>query len=290
MGPTEIARRYIETWNARSSRAIAEMFLEHGTYTDPVTGGPLTGVAIAEFAEALFSAFPDLDIEIVSNVETGGGAVLEWIMRGTNTGSLRGLPPTGGRIALPGLDIIQVSNDRIASLRGYFDRQTMLEQMGVQVVVQPHQAGPITFGVSTRVRSEDSTTPGAFSLTMVDARSDAEVQQIRLHSRRIMLGMTALPGFLSFLGVVVGHRLYTVSAWTGPEQAHGVMADQAHREASTAFFKGNLGTAFHSSIWTPVRMSPRWLRCTVCERVTPAKDETTNCPCGAPVPKAQPFW
>ena len=149
MRTTEVARRYIEAWNSRVPAAISGMFLEDGTYSDPVTQGALTGDAIAQYAAALFAAFPDLSFEITSNVEAGAGVVLEWIMSGTNTGSLRGLPPSGARIAVPGIDVIQVSAERIASLRGYFDRQALPEQLGFQVVVQPHQVGPITFGVSS---------------------------------------------------------------------------------------------------------------------------------------------
>ena len=289
MQPTEIARRYIEAWNTRSPATISAMFLEGGTYSDPVTNGPLTGPAIDAFAEGLFATFPDLSFEITSNAESSSGVVLEWTMHGTNTGSLSGLPPTGARITQPGIDVIRVSGDKVLSVRGYFDRQTMLQQLGLQVVVQPHQIGPITFGISTRVRSGSNATPGAFSLTMVDARSDEEVQEIRMYSRRIMLGMPTMPGFLSFLGAVVGHRLYTVSAWTGPEEARCVNRDQAHREASSEFRRGELGTAFHSSIWTPHQMSPRWSRCASCGRVTGVKESGGVCLCGTTLPEFA-FW
>ena len=211
-------------------------------------------------------------------------------MRGANTGSLSGLPPTGAQIAQPGIDVIRVSGDKVASVRGYFDRQTMLEQLGIQVVVQPHQVGPITFGTSTRVRSGSNATPGAFSLTMVDACSDEEVQEIRMYSRRIMLGMPSMRGFLSFLGAVVGRRLYTVSAWTGPEEAHCVMRDQAHKEASSEFLRGKLGTAFHSSIWTPHHLSARWIRCQSCGSMTGAKEGEQVCACGSPLPEIPIFW
>lgn len=290
MQPTEVARRYIDAWNTRSPATINGMFVEGGTYTDPVTKGALTGSAIGGFAEGLFVAFPDLSFEITSNAESASGVVLEWTMRGTNTGSLSGLPPTGAGIAQPGIDVIRVSGDRVLSVRGYFDRQTMLEQLGLQVVVQPHQVGPITFGTSTRVRSGSNATPGAFSLTMIDASSDEEVQEIRIYSRRIMLGMPSMPGFLSFLGAVVGRRLYTVSAWTGPEEAHCVMRDQAHKEASSEFLRGRLGTAFHSSIWTPQRLSARWVRCPDCGATTGVQDERSECSCGSALPEPPAFW
>jgi len=289
MQPTEVARRYIEAWNERSPTAINEMFLEGGTYTDPVTRGALTGSAIGGFAEGLFQSFPDLSFEITSNAESATGVVLEWTMRGTNTGSLSGLPPTGARIAQPGIDVIRVSGDKVRSVRAYFDRQTMLDQLGLQVVVQPHQVGPVTFGTSTRLRSGSNATPGAFSLTMVDARSDEEVQEIRMYARRTILGMPAMPGFLTFLSAVVGRRLYTVSAWAGPEDAHCVMRDQAHKEASSEFLRGRLGSAFLSSIWTPHHISARWIQCPSCGRVTGVKEGERACACGLMLPEV-PFW
>jgi steroid delta-isomerase-like uncharacterized protein len=290
MQPREVARRYIEAWNSRSSDAINAMFADGGTYTDPVSRGTLTGAAIGAFAERLFEAFPDLIFEITSNAETSSGVTLEWTMRGTNSGSLGGLPPTGARMTQPGIDVIRVSGDKVLSVRGYFDRQTMLEQLGLQVVVQPHQVGPITFGTSTRVRSGSNVTPGAFSLTMVDAISDEEVQQIRMYSRRILLGMPSMPGFLSFLGAVVGRRLYTVTAWTAPEDARSVMQQDAHKEAASGFLGGKLGTAFHSSIWTPHHISARWIRCPSCGRSTGVTEDEKACTCGSMLPEASPFW
>ena len=290
MRASKVARRYLDAWNERSPTAITRMFCDGGTYSDPATSGSLTGDAIAEYAAALFSAFPDLSFEIASNAETSSGAIVEWIMRGTNTGSLRGLPPTGERMNLPGIDVIQVRDDNVLSVTGYFDRQSLLDQIGLQVVVQPHQVGPITFGVSSRVQAGSNATPGAFALTMVDARSDEEVEQIRLYNRRIMLGMPAMPGFLSFLGVVVARRLYTISAWTGPEQSRSIMRDQVHKEASSQLHGGDLGTAFHSSIWVPHHLSDRWMRCPECGHMNAMTQEEHACSCGAPLPDLPAFW
>jgi steroid delta-isomerase-like uncharacterized protein len=290
MKPTEVAERYIGAWNSRSTTAINEMFVENGTYTDPVTNGTLTGGAIGGFAGALFASFPDLNFEIASLAETASGVVLEWIMRGTNTGSFRGLPPTGASISQPGVDVIQVSGEKVATVRGYFDRQIMLEQLGLQVVVQPYQVGPIEFGVSTRMRSGNGTIPGAFSLTMVDARSDEEVQEVRLYSRQIILGMKSMPGFLSFLGVVVGKRLYTISAWTGPDEARAVMRHDVHKEATSEFIGGNLCSAFQGSVWTPHHVNPPWVCCESCGRAMRVKDGQRDCACGARLPEAPVFW
>jgi steroid delta-isomerase-like uncharacterized protein len=132
---------YFKAWNAHDPEAVAAAFVEGGTYTDPAVAGPLSGPALAEHAQALFAGFPDLNFEVLSAQPVDGGAsggtvVARWLMRGTNTGPLRGLPPSGRSVALPGVDLITVVDGKIGSVEGYFDRQTMAEQLGLQVLIQ----------------------------------------------------------------------------------------------------------------------------------------------------------
>jgi len=60
-----------------------------------------------------------------------GVVVSEWTMRGTHSGALDGLPPTGREFELDGVDVITVSDDGIVSLRGYFDQESFAEQLGL---------------------------------------------------------------------------------------------------------------------------------------------------------------
>lgn len=59
------------------------------------------------------------DFEIVSVAPAGEGLVAaQWIMRGTNQGPMRGLPPTGRAVTLPGADFIQKT---LSEINGYFN-------------------------------------------------------------------------------------------------------------------------------------------------------------------------
>src|SRR6266511_205626 len=103
MNPLEIASRYFDAWNARDPDAIVAMFSEGGTYIDPTGGVGLSGQQIADRATGLWAAFPDLSFETVrTDLIDQGTVAVQWLMRGTNTGSMLGLPPTGGRTCLPG--------------------------------------------------------------------------------------------------------------------------------------------------------------------------------------------
>ena len=132
MNAIEVVKRYCEAWNRHDADAIVALFVEGGTYTNPVAGQGLTGQAIAAFAKGVFTAFPDVSFEIVSIGDTGGGWVAwQWVARGTNTGpGLDGSPPTGRPLTVPGASFTQVEGDKIRSEQAYHDRQIMAEQLG----------------------------------------------------------------------------------------------------------------------------------------------------------------
>ena len=134
MNAIEIAKRYVEAWNRHDADAIVALFVEGGTYSNPVAGQGLTGQAIADFAKGVFTTFPDVSFEIVSVGDTGGGLVaFQWLARATNTGPLAdGSPPTGRSLTQPGASFIQVEGDKIRSDQVYHDQKTMDEQLGLK--------------------------------------------------------------------------------------------------------------------------------------------------------------
>jgi steroid delta-isomerase-like uncharacterized protein len=290
MSGMDIARRYVAAWNARDADRLAGTFRPGGTYEDPNTGGPIEAGSLGAYAAGLWTAFPDLTFEEVDCRETTAGDIVSrWIMRGTNRGSLRGLPPTGATIALPGADFITACDDGIQRVEGYFDSATLMQQMGVQVNVQPFAAGPIQFGVCTSVRSGSTAAPGAVSLTMIEARTDDEVQQIRDTSRRIMLQLRDMPGFLSFQGAVIGRRLTTVTLWESREAQRQVMREVTHKQASSDMFGGSVGSAFHASSWTLERLGELWVRCEGCGKLRDGRAQA-ECRCGAAAKVPLAYW
>ena len=151
-----------------------------GTYIDPTTPTALVGDAMARYARRLWSAFPDLTFEIRRPTGNGLGVLAaEWTMRGTNDGPFGALPSTGRRVVVDGADFIRVDESGIRSVHGYFVTGAVPRQLGLQVVVQPHAAGPFTFGTSSRVSGQTSGVPGAFSLTAVYTRSETDAERVR---------------------------------------------------------------------------------------------------------------
>ena len=132
----------ISGWNRRDPAAVLATMASNGTYADPTTGGALSGDAFAGYMKGLFSAFPDVAFEIASvGLAAPDLVAAQWIMRGTNTGSMMGLPPTGKRVEVKGADFIRVTGDKIRSVDGYFDSGETPKQLGLQVIVQPVRRG-----------------------------------------------------------------------------------------------------------------------------------------------------
>jgi heme-degrading monooxygenase HmoA len=155
--------------------------------------------------------------------------------------------------------------------------------------VQPHAAGPVRFGVCTSVRSDNPAPPGAVSLTMIEARTDDEVQQIRDTSRRIMLQLRGMPGFLSFQGAVIGRRLTTVTLWESRDAQRQVMREATHKQAASDMFAGSVGAAFHGSSWTLERLGEMWMRCEGCGKLRDGRAQP-DCGCGAAAGSRPAFW
>ena len=280
------AHAYFDGWNAHDAEAIAATFAPGGTYTDPIVQS-LGPEATGAYAVGLAAAFPDLRFELVTASLTDDGAVAaQWVMRGTNSGSFNGLPPTGREIAVPGADFITFTDGGIETVTGYFDGGRVPRDLGLDVIVQPSAIGPWTFGVASRATAGRDAPAGALSVTFLEARTDEEVEEVRRRSREIVHELLAVPGFLSFVGVTVGRRMYTMSAWETPEAARAVRSNPLHRDAVSQMFGPKLASGGQTGIWAPWHLNEPMVRCTACGKMSRPADV---CACGAALPAAPAF-
>ncbi len=216
MSTISACQTYFDAWNKRDGAALTATFADGGTYSDPASG-EIPAAGVAGYAGGLWQAFPDLHFDIVSLAQTGeDAAAAEWVMHGVNQGSFRGLPPTGKSVTVPGADFIAVAGDKVKSVRGYFDSRAVPAQLGLQVVVQPAAIGPFAFGTSVSVRSGRPMRPGAFAVTKLEVRGEAEIEQVRQYSRQVATDMLGMDGFIGFVGATVGSAMMTTTAWETP--------------------------------------------------------------------------
>ncbi len=288
MTNTEIAKQYLDAWNTHNSEAIIKTFAAGGTYSDP-SAGEISGDAIGAYAKRLWSSFPDLSFEIISISEAGSERVVaEWQMKGANTEAFYGLPATNRNISLPGVDVIEIGNDGIKSVRGYFDTRTMLEQLGLQVLVQPFEAGPFSFGNSVAVHSGKKTKPGAFGITTI-WNPDEQTEEIRALTRETALEMREMEGFIGVTFIRIGTRGVTISAWEKPENIEQLRKGGTHSDAMRKFWD-ELGNAAFTSVWVPHHINPMWVRCIACKKINAYEKNSGVCSCGQALPDAPGYF
>ena len=87
---------------------------------------------VRRFYRQLMTALPDLEIEVRQKYVACEAVVVEVMIRGTHLGGWKGLPATGRRVELPLCAVYTFdADDRLAGERIYYDRGTVLRQLGV---------------------------------------------------------------------------------------------------------------------------------------------------------------
>lgn len=285
------ARRYLDGWVARDAGAVLATLTPDGTYEDPSSRGPLSGEAFRAYMQGLWQAFPDLTFSIESIGEMGPDLVAaQWVMTGTNHGSMMGLPPTGKQIALRGADFFRMKDGLIQSVTGYFDSRAVPSQLGLDVIVQPKEIGPFRFGISSMVQTGKTEEPGAFSITCLEAADAEGVLKVRAASRDSLLDMLKMEGFIGATTATIGTRMVTISAWATPEDSRRVMKEGRHAEAQRMMFDGKTARAGFTSVWTKHHINPPFMRCEACGKMHRGAAPASACSCGAVLPAAQPYW
>src|ERR1700730_15003382 len=97
--------------------------------------GANTTTAVTEsayFYEQIMKALPDLEIEVQRRYVTDEAIVVEVMIRGTHLGGWRRLPATGRRVEFPLCGVYTFdADDSLAGEKIYYDRGTVLRQLGV---------------------------------------------------------------------------------------------------------------------------------------------------------------
>jgi steroid delta-isomerase-like uncharacterized protein len=128
----DVVRAYFDALNERDYEQAAALFSDDCEFVSVASGVRFTGTdsmlhGLREFAEA----FPDWAVEVATVVTSGRYVATEWKTTGTQEGVFRGESPTGIRFRRDGCSVAEVEGERIVRYRDYYDRATLLEQLGL---------------------------------------------------------------------------------------------------------------------------------------------------------------
>ncbi len=128
-----IVEQHIRLENAHDLEGVLDTFGDIAQYDDEPWGEHYKGLnGVRQFYEQLMKALPDLEIEVQRRHVGEDAIVVEVMIRGTHLGGWRGLPATGRRLEFPLCGVYTFdADDRLAGEKIYYDRGTVLRQLGV---------------------------------------------------------------------------------------------------------------------------------------------------------------
>ena len=130
---TALVEQHVGLENAHDLDGVLGTFGDAAHYDDEAWGEHYSGLnGVREFYSQLMKALPDLEIKVVRRHVTEEAIVLEVLIRGTQLGPWRGLPATGRKVEIPLCGVYTFDeHDRLAGERIYYDRASVLRQLGV---------------------------------------------------------------------------------------------------------------------------------------------------------------
>ena len=76
------------------------------------------------------TAFPDTKVSVEDIIAVGDKVVTRWKIRGTHSGELQGIAPTGKEVTITGIIITRVDNGKAVEEWEAFDQLGLMQQLG----------------------------------------------------------------------------------------------------------------------------------------------------------------
>ncbi|MEA2639394.1 MAG: hypothetical protein QOF51_788 [Chloroflexota bacterium] len=132
--PAALARGYFALLSGgpvESAREIlAEGFVFHHPPLTPSEGWIGRDTFLARALTVTRAGFPDMRFEVADVIAEGDRAAVRWVMHATHLGPYLGVPASGRRIEVSGMNFFQVEAGRIAITWAVRDTLGLLRQIG----------------------------------------------------------------------------------------------------------------------------------------------------------------
>ena len=127
--PRELVLRMHEELLRTRDPERVEDFFAPGFVSHNTPPGLAPGVdGVKQFMAMFRDALPDVDVTIDELVAEGDLVAIATTTTGTHTGEFFGIPPTGRRVAVTGIDLVRVDG-RIVEHRGLTDTVGLMRQL-----------------------------------------------------------------------------------------------------------------------------------------------------------------
>ena len=128
----EVVEQYERAWADKNVATMPGLFVDGGYYRGAGTD-EIRGDGITEYASLYTQSFPDYQYEWAVLAASGDAVAVEWLFKGTMTGELAGIAPSGGSCSVRGAHLIRLSGDKIASVEAFWDNLELYRQLGIKL-------------------------------------------------------------------------------------------------------------------------------------------------------------
>ena len=127
----ELCRRFYDGINEGRLEVVDELVADDFVDHSALPGTPPGREGAKVFVRVFHEGFPDLSLTNEDIIGEGGKVVHRYILRGTHEGEFMGIPPTGNRIEVHGIDELRVSDGKIVERWGQVHQLGLLQQLEV---------------------------------------------------------------------------------------------------------------------------------------------------------------
>jgi predicted ester cyclase len=130
-----VMREFLEASVGNSSARLKELLAPD--FVAHLAAGPEGPDGFVQHNSAIGNAFSEKTFTVKEQVAEGDKVAARTVWEGTHSGELRGLAPTGKRIAISAFIIDRVRDGKIVEHWSLFDQMGMMQQVGVVAAPPP---------------------------------------------------------------------------------------------------------------------------------------------------------
>jgi steroid delta-isomerase-like uncharacterized protein len=125
-----LRRFYEELWTKGNLEVIPELVAEDFVDHHALPGAPPGRERLAALVTTWRTAFPDMRETCEDLIAEGDKVVGRFTMSGTHSGAFMGVPPTGRRVTMSGIDIVRVVEGKITEFWYGEHLLELMQQLG----------------------------------------------------------------------------------------------------------------------------------------------------------------
>ena len=111
---------------------VDELFAPNFVLHDPSIPQEVRGPeGIRQYITMYRTAYPDTHFTVEDQIAEGDRVVTRWTGQGTHQGELMGIPPTGTRVTVTGIEADRIAGGKIEETWVSYDALGMMQQLGV---------------------------------------------------------------------------------------------------------------------------------------------------------------